>query len=198
VAKPLLPTSRPVRHAENERRVEGLILNRPAVEAGERPLGFPLPGDLHRRWESLPATSVRRPLHSLLGADRPHRDAERGVIEWAAAGLTCGDAPWLMAFVIVMNAQNTTARRCAWCSPAWGENSRMVVTRRSQQVELACPPRSVVSSEAARVLDGSEGVAICTLNGRRCGAPSAVQRVVQATPDWMPNAMAKSQGAAAP
>ena len=155
--KTLLATVQAVRML-NERRVERLILTRPAVEDGER-LGF-LPGDLQQKVDPY-LRPLYDALHSLLGADRTTGMLERGVIEVAPLaymrGRTLADA-----FVIVDEAQNTTAAQMRMVLTRLGENSRMVVTGDPSQVDL---PAHQVSglSEAARVLDGVEGVAICTL-----------------------------------
>ncbi|APD48788.1 PhoH family protein [Synechococcus sp. CS-602] len=172
--KTLLATVQAVRML-NERRVERLILTRPAVEAGER-LGF-LPGDLQQKVDPY-LRPLYDALHSLLGADRTTGMLERGVIEVAPLaymrGRTLADA-----FVIVDEAQNTTAAQMRMVLTRLGENSRMVVTGDPSQVDL---PAHQVSglSEAARVLDGVEGVAICTLTVADVVRHPLVQRVVQA------------------
>jgi len=101
-----------------ERKVERLILTRPAVEAGER-LGF-LPGDLQQKVDPY-LRPLYDALHSLLGAEKTTVLLEKGVIEVAPLaymrGRTLSDA-----FVILDEAQNTT--------PA---QMRMVLTRPSCQ-----------------------------------------------------------------
>ncbi|NQV10703.1 MAG: PhoH family protein [Cyanobacteria bacterium] len=172
--KTLLATVQAVRML-HERRVEKLILTRPAVEAGER-LGF-LPGDLQQKVDPY-LRPLYDALHSLLGAERTTGLLERGVIEVAPLaymrGRTLADA-----FVIVDEAQNTTAAQMRMVLTRLGENSRMVVTGDPSQVDL---PAHQVSglSEAARVLDGVEGVAICNLTVADVVRHPLVQRVVQA------------------
>jgi len=158
-----------------ERRVERLILTRPAVEAGER-LGF-LPGDLQQKVDPY-LRPLYDALHTLLGAERTAGLLERGVIEVAPLaymrGRTLADA-----FVIVDEAQNTTAAQMRMVLTRLGENSRMVVSGDPSQVDL---PRHQTSglAEAARVLAGVEGVAICTLTDADVVRHPVVQRVVQA------------------
>ncbi|MCT0214354.1 MULTISPECIES: PhoH family protein [unclassified Synechococcus] len=158
-----------------ERRVERLILTRPAVEAGER-LGF-LPGDLQQKVDPF-LRPLYDALHGLLGAERTGGLLERGVIEVAPLaymrGRTLADA-----FVIVDEAQNATAAQMRMVLTRLGENSRMVVSGDPSQVDL---PRHQISglAEAARVLDGVEGVAICTLTDADVVRHPVVQRVVQA------------------
>ncbi|TVS06408.1 MAG: PhoH family protein [Cyanobium sp. PLM2.Bin73] len=158
-----------------DRRVERLILTRPAVEAGER-LGF-LPGDLQQKVDPY-LRPLYDALHMLLGAERTAVLLEKGVIEVAPLaymrGRTLADA-----FVILDEAQNTTGAQMRMVLTRLGENSRMVVTGDPSQTDL---PSAVVSGlvDAAQVLDGVEGVAICHLSAADVVRHPLVQRLVQA------------------
>ena len=158
-----------------ERRVERLVLTRPAVEAGER-LGF-LPGDLQQKVDPY-LRPLYDALHTLLGAERTTGLLEKGVIEVAPLaymrGRTLADA-----FVILDEAQNTTTGQMRMLLTRLGENSRMVVTGDPSQVDL---PAGVTSglSEAAQVLEGIEGVAICRLTSADVVRHPLVQRLVEA------------------
>jgi phosphate starvation-inducible PhoH-like protein len=158
-----------------ERKVERLILTRPAVEAGER-LGF-LPGDLQQKVDPY-LRPLYDALHSLLGQERTAALIEKNVIEVAPLaymrGRTLADA-----FVILDEAQNTTTAQMRMVLTRLGENSRMVVTGDPTQVDL---PAGVTSglSEAAEVLEGVEGVAICRLSAADVVRHPLVQRLVTA------------------
>ena len=158
-----------------ERKVERLILTRPAVEAGER-LGF-LPGDLQQKVDPY-LRPLYDALHSLLGQERTAALIEKNVIEVAPLaymrGRTLADA-----FVILDEAQNTTTAQMRMVLTRLGENSRMVVTGDPTQVDL---PAGVTSglSEAAEVLEGVEGVAICRLLAADVVRHPLVQRLVTA------------------
>jgi phosphate starvation-inducible PhoH-like protein len=155
--------------------VERLILTRPAVEAGER-LGF-LPGDLQQKVDPY-LRPLYDALHSLLGQERTAALIEKNVIEVAPLaymrGRTLADA-----FVILDEAQNTTTAQMRMVLTRLGENSRMVVTGDPTQVDL---PAGVTSglSEAAEVLEGVEGVAICRLSAADVVRHPLVQRLVTA------------------
>ncbi len=158
-----------------ERKVERLILTRPAVEAGER-LGF-LPGDLQQKVDPY-LRPLYDALHTLLGSERTAALLEKGVIEVAPLaymrGRTLADA-----FVILDEAQNTTTAQMRMVLTRLGENSRMVVTGDPTQVDL--PPGMVSGlTEAAQVLDGVEGVAICHLSAADVVRHPLVQRLVTA------------------
>ena len=158
-----------------ERKVERLILTRPAVEAGER-LGF-LPGDLQQKVDPY-LRPLYDALHSLLGAEKTTVLLEKGVIEVAPLaymrGRTLSDA-----FVILDEAQNTTPAQMRMVLTRLGERSRMVVTGDITQVDL---PSTVQSGlvEASEVLEGVEGVAVCRLTAADVVRHPLVQRVVEA------------------
>ena len=161
-----------------ERKVERLVLTRPAVEAGER-LGF-LPGDLQQKVDPY-LRPLYDALHALLGAERTGALLEKGVIEVAPLaymrGRTLADA-----FVILDEAQNTTTAQMRMVLTRLGEHSRMVVTGDPTQVDLPYGVKSGLQ-EAAQVLQGVEGVAICELTAADVVRHPLVQRLVEAYAD---------------
>ncbi|MCS5692521.1 PhoH family protein [Cyanobium sp. FGCU-6] len=172
--KTFLATVQAVRLLQ-ERRVERLILTRPAVEAGER-LGF-LPGDLQQKVDPF-LRPLYDALHALLGNERTGQLLEKGTIEVAPLaymrGRTLADA-----FVILDEAQNTTCAQMRMALTRLGENSRMVVTGDTTQIDL--PPGQLSGLvEAAQVLQGVEGVAICRFGDADVVRHPLVQRLVQA------------------
>ena len=172
--KTFLATVQAVRMLQ-ERKVERIILTRPAVEAGER-LGF-LPGDLQQKVDP-----YLRPLYDalniLLGSERTGVLLEKGVIEVAPLaymrGRTLADA-----FVILDEAQNTTSAQMRMTLTRLGERSRMVVTGDITQIDLPTTQTSGLV-EAAKVLRGMEDVAICNFSDADVMRHPLVQRIVQA------------------
>ena len=159
----------------HERRVERLVLTRPAVEAGER-LGF-LPGDLQQKVDPY-LRPLYDALHTLLGKERCEALQEKGVIEVAPLaymrGRTLADA-----FVILDEAQNTSCAQMRMVLTRLGENSTMVVTGDVTQIDL--PPGQLSGLvEAEQVLGGVEGVAICRFGEADVVRHPLVQRLVQA------------------
>ena len=158
-----------------ERKVERLVLTRPAVEAGER-LGF-LPGDLQQKVDPY-LRPLYDALHSLLGSEKTSSLLEKGVIEVAPLaymrGRTLEDA-----FVILDEAQNTTSAQMRMVLTRLGERSRMVVTGDETQVDL---PFGQVSGlvEASELLQNVEGVAVCRLTAADVVRHPIVQRVINA------------------
>ncbi|HJN35855.1 MAG: PhoH family protein [Prochlorococcus sp.] len=159
----------------SERRVERLVLTRPAVEAGER-LGF-LPGDLQQKVDPY-LRPLYDALHCLLSPEKTTALLEKGVIEVAPLaymrGRTLADS-----FVILDEAQNTTTAQMRMVLTRLGERSRMVVTGDTTQADL--PPGQLSGlDEAADVLEGVEGIAICRLTSADVVRHPLVQRLVDA------------------
>jgi phosphate starvation-inducible PhoH-like protein len=156
-------------------QVQRVVLTRPAVEAGER-LGL-LPGDLQQKVDPY-LRPLYDALHTLLGQERTTALIEKNVIEVAPLaymrGRTLADA-----FVILDEAQNTTPAQMRMVLTRLGEGSRMVVTGDPTQIDL--PPNQLSGLiEAAQVLEGVEGVAICQLTAADVVRHPLVQRLVNA------------------
>ena len=172
--KTFLATVQAVRTLQ-DRRVERLVLTRPAVEAGER-LGF-LPGDLQQKVDPY-LRPLYDALHLLLGKERTDVLLEKGVIEVAPLAYMRGRS-LADAFVILDEAQNTTPAQMRMALTRLGERSRMVVTGDITQIDL--PPGQLSGLvEAAEVLQGVEGVAICRFGDADVVRHPLVQRLVQA------------------
>tara|TARA_Y100001968_G_scaffold294253_1_gene300698 strand:+ start:4391 stop:5359 length:969 start_codon:yes stop_codon:yes gene_type:complete len=158
-----------------EKKIEKIILTRPAVEAGES-LGF-LPGDLQQKVDPY-LRPLYDSLHTLLGLEKTSTLLEKGVIEVAPLaymrGRTLEDA-----FVILDEAQNTTSAQMRMALTRLGERSRMVVTGDVTQVDL---PKGQLSGllEAIQVLKEVEGISICRLTSADIVRHPIVQRVVEA------------------
>ncbi len=159
----------------SERKVERLVLTRPAVEAGER-LGF-LPGDLQQKVDPY-LRPLYDALHALLGAEKTTTLLEKGVIEVAPLAYMRGRT-LEEAFVILDEAQNTTPAQMRMVLTRLGERSRMVVTGDTSQVDL---PTGQLSGllDAAEVLADIKGVAVCRLTSADVVRHPLVQRVVDA------------------
>jgi phosphate starvation-inducible PhoH-like protein len=157
------------------KRVNRIILARPAVEAGEK-LGF-LPGDLQEK-----VNPYLRPLYDalydMLDADRVERLLERGVIEVAPIafmrGRTLNDA-----FVILDEAQNTTSEQMKMFLTRIGFGSKAVVTGDITQIDLP-PGRISGLVESLKVLHGIEGIGTVYFDERDVVRHALVQQIVKA------------------
>jgi len=161
-------------HMLYQRRVERLILSRPALEAGER-LGF-LPGDLKDKIDP-----YLRPLYDALFdvlGDQAGRLIEQGVIEVAPLAFMRGRT-LSRAFVILDEAQNTTAAQMKMVLTRLGEDSQLVVTGDPGQSDLP-GGRPEGLNEALAILEGVEGVAIQHFSDSDVVRHALVSRIVRA------------------
>ncbi len=159
----------------SQRKVERLVLTRPAVEAGER-LGF-LPGDLQQKVDPY-LRPLYDALHLLLGLEKTNALLEKGIIEVAPLAYMRGRT-LDEAFVILDEAQNTTSAQMRMVLTRLGERSRMVVTGDVTQVDLPKGQRSGLV-EASEILSCVKGVAVCRLTSKDIVRHPLVQRVVDA------------------
>jgi phosphate starvation-inducible PhoH-like protein len=136
-----------------KREVARIVLTRPAVEAGER-LGF-LPGDIYEKVHPY-LRPLYDALYDMLEAEKVAALVEKGAIEVAPLaymrGRTLNDS-----FIILDEAQNTTAEQMKMFLTRLGFSSKMVVTGDITQVDL---PASRTSGliEIQSILRGIEGV----------------------------------------
>ena len=162
-------------HMLYQRRVERLILSRPALEAGER-LGF-LPGDLKEKIDP-----YLRPLYDalfdVLGGDQTARLIEQGVIEVAPLAFMRGRT-LSRAFVILDEAQNTTSAQMKMVLTRLGEDSQLVVTGDPGQSDLP-GGRPEGLNDALSILEGVEGVGIQRFSDLDVVRHPLVSRIVRA------------------
>ena len=161
-------------HLLYERRVERLILSRPALEAGER-LGF-LPGDLKEKIDP-----YLRPLYDALFdvmGEQCVKLMESGVIEVAPIAFMRGRT-LARAFVILDEAQNCSSAQMKMFLTRLGEDSRMVVTGDPSQSDLP-GGRAEGFNGALNILQGVEGVAIARFTDKDVVRHPLVSRIVKA------------------
>ena len=133
--------------------VERIILSRPAVEAGEQ-LGF-LPGDMREKVDPY-LRPLYDALHDMMPAQQVQKRLESGEIEVAPLAFMRGRT-LAKAFVILDEAQNTTAVQMKMFLTRLGENSRMVITGDLSQVDLPRGTRSGLR-DAREALADVEGI----------------------------------------
>ena len=168
--------------AFRDKKINRIILTRPAVEAGER-LGF-LPGDLQSKVDP-----YLRPLYDalfdMLGAETYQKYLERGNIEVAPLaymrGRTLDDS-----FIILDEAQNTSREQMKMFLTRMGFNSKVVITGDVTQIDLPADKTSGLK-EAIRVLKNVEGIGICELTDQDVVRHVMVQRIIKAYDDYYNN-----------
>ena len=158
-----------------DKRVERIILTRPAVEAGEA-LGF-LPGDLQEKL--LPyLRPLYDALYDMLGAEETAKLMEKRAVEIAPLAYMRGRT-LSNAFIILDEAQNTTMEQMMMFLTRLGENSRMVVTGDITQVDLPRNKRSGLKG-AAEVLEGIDGISIFRFDKNDVVRHPLVSKIIQA------------------
>jgi phosphate starvation-inducible protein PhoH and related proteins len=157
------------------KRVNRIILARPAVEAGEK-LGF-LPGDLQDKVDP-----YLRPLYDalfdLMDFERVTKLLEKRVIEVAPLafmrGRTLSDA-----FIILDEAQNSTSEQMKMFLTRIGFGSKAVITGDVTQIDLPSGRKSGLV-EARRVVSDIEGIAFIEFNEKDVVRHRLVQMIVKA------------------
>lgn len=156
-------------------RINRIVLVRPVVEAGER-LGY-LPGDLMEK-----IAPYLRPLYDafydLLPAERFDRYIEKGVIELAPLaymrGRTLNDS-----FIILDEAQNTTAEQMKMFLTRLGFGSKAVVTGDVTQIDLPGNKESGLKV-VHKILNNIEGISFIKLSNHDVVRHEIVQKIVRA------------------
>ena len=115
-----------------EKRIDRVILSRPAVEAGEK-LGF-LPGDMKEKVDPY-LRPLYDALYELFGADKIEKKIETGEIEIAPLAIMRGRT-LKNCFAILDEAQNATETQIKMFLTRIGENSKLVVNGDPSQVDL--------------------------------------------------------------
>ena len=164
--------------ALQRKEVSRIILTRPAVEAGER-LGF-LPGTLSDKIDPY-LRPLFDALHEMLDPEAVPKLMASGTIEVAPLaymrGRTLNDS-----FIVLDEAQNTTAEQLQMFLTRLGFNSKMVITGDSSQVDL---PRGVSGlKNAAKILGRLDDVAFVDLGSEDVVRHELVAQIVDAYEDY--------------
>ncbi len=115
-----------------EKKIERVILSRPAVEAGEK-LGF-LPGDMKEKVDPY-LRPLYDALYELFGTDKIDKKIESGEIEIAPLAFMRGRT-LKNCFAILDEAQNATETQIKMFLTRIGENSKLVVNGDPSQIDL--------------------------------------------------------------
>ena len=161
--------------ALKNKRVERIVLVRPAVEAGES-LGF-LPGDIRAKVDPY-LRPVYDALHDMLAAEKIRKLMEVGTIEISPLAFMRGRT-LNNCFVILDEAQNTTSAQMKMFLTRLGENSRAVITGDITQIDLVNKKASgLIRSQ--KVLAGIKGIKFVYLTEKDVVRHKLVQDVIKA------------------
>ncbi|MDT5078601.1 MAG: phosphate starvation-inducible protein PhoH [Mycobacterium sp.] len=180
--------------ALQSKQVDRIILTRPAVEAGER-LGF-LPGTLSEKIDPY-LRPLYDALHDMMDSELIPKLMSAGVIEVAPLGYMRGRT-LNNAFIILDEAQNTTAEQMKMFLTRLGFGSKIVVTGDITQVDLPGGATSGLRS-AVRVLDGINDIHVSELTSADVVRHRLVSEIVDAyARSEEPTAMNRAERRAGP
>jgi phosphate starvation-inducible PhoH-like protein len=172
------------------KKVNRIILARPAVEAGER-LGF-LPGTLQEKIDPY-LRPLYDALYDMLEPEKVDRFLEKNVIEIAPIafmrGRTLNDS-----FIILDEAQNTTSEQMKMFVTRMGLNSKVVITGDITQIDLPGGKRSGLL-EAIEILKNVEGLVFLYFDETDVVRHNLVQRIIRAYDDRKGRANGAAQNA---
>ncbi len=157
------------------KRVNRIILARPAVEAGER-LGF-LPGTLQEKVDPY-LRPLYDALYDMLEPEKVDKYLEKNIIEIAPIafmrGRTLNDS-----FIILDEAQNTTPEQMKMFLTRMGFNSKAVITGDITQIDLPASKKSGMV-EAMEILREVDGISFVRFDETDVVRHHLVQRIVRA------------------
>ena len=158
-----------------EKKVERIILSRPAVEAGER-LGF-LPGDMKEKIDPY-LRPLYDSLYDLLDYDKIQRKIESGSIEIAPLAFMRGRT-LKNSFAILDEAQNATETQIKMFLTRIGEKSKLVVNGDPSQVDLPNKNQSgLIKSQA--ILKGIKEISVINFDHQDVMRHPLVTKIVEA------------------
>ena len=158
-----------------EKKIEKVILSRPAVEAGER-LGF-LPGDMKEKVDPY-LRPLYDALYDLFGYEKIQRKIETGAIEIAPLAFMRGRT-LKNSFAILDEAQNATLTQIKMFLTRIGENSKLVVNGDPSQVDLINKNHSgLVKSK--KILKNVKEIKVIEFDHRDVVRHPLVSKIIQA------------------
>jgi phosphate starvation-inducible PhoH-like protein len=156
-------------------RVQRILLVRPVVEAGER-LGF-LPGDLEQKIDPY-LRPLYDALHEMLGFEKVARLLEKNIIELAPLAYMRGRT-LNESFIILDEAQNTTAEQMKMFLTRIGFGTTAVITGDITQIDLRRTQQSGLK-QAMEILRNVEGITFTHFTPQDVVRHALVQKIVEA------------------
>ena len=158
-----------------EKKVERIILSRPAVEAGEK-LGF-LPGDMKDKIDPY-LRPLYDSLYDLLDYDKIQRKIQSGEIEIAPLAFMRGRT-LKNSFAILDEAQNATQTQIKMFLTRIGENSKLVINGDPSQIDLPNKNQSGLAKSQA-VLKEIKEISIVNFDHKDVMRHPLVTKIVEA------------------
>tara|TARA_Y100000590_G_scaffold253323_1_gene284578 strand:+ start:2603 stop:3610 length:1008 start_codon:yes stop_codon:yes gene_type:complete len=161
-----------------EKKIERIILSRPAVEAGER-LGF-LPGDMREKVDPY-LRPLYDSLYDLLDFEKIQKKIEIGDIEIAPLAFMRGRT-LKNSFAILDEAQNATDTQIKMFLTRIGENSKIVINGDPSQIDL--PNKSLSGlNRSKKLLGGLSEISVVDFDHKDVVRHPLVSKIVKAYSD---------------
>ena len=162
-------------NALKEKKVNKIILTRPAVEAGEN-LGF-LPGDLKEKLDPY-MQPLYDALKDMIPSEKLKKFIEKEIIQIAPLAFMRGRT-LDNAFVILDEAQNTSHSQMKMFLTRMGANTKFIITGDPGQIDL---PKKIVSGlkEALIILDSTNGIDIIHFDEKDVLRNKIVKKIINA------------------
>ncbi|HEX8547295.1 MAG TPA: PhoH family protein [Cytophagaceae bacterium] len=161
--------------ALKNKEVKKIVITRPAVEAGES-LGF-LPGDLKEKVDPY-LRPIYDALDDMVPIDKLKYYYENRIIEIAPLAYMRGRTLH-NAFILLDEAQNTTAMQMKMFLTRMGPSSKMVVTGDRSQIDLPGKQKSGLI-ESLEILKNVDGIGVVELNSKDVMRHKLVARIIRA------------------
>jgi phosphate starvation-inducible PhoH-like protein len=158
-----------------EKKVEKVILSRPAVEAGEK-RGF-LPGDMKEKVDPY-LRPLYDALYELFGFEKIDKKIETGEIEIAPLAFMRGRT-LKNSFAILDEAQNATSTQIKMFLTRIGENSKLVVNGDPSQIDLINKSHSGLT-KSKEVLQNVDEIKIINFDHRDVVRHPLVSKIIKA------------------
>ena len=158
-----------------EKKIDRVILSRPAVEAGER-LGF-LPGDMKEKVDPY-LRPLYDALYDLFGYDQIQRKIDNGSIEIAPLAFMRGRT-LKNSFAILDEAQNATLTQIKMFLTRIGENSKLVVNGDPSQIDLINKNHSGLI-KSKKILKDIKEIKVIEFDHRDVVRHPLVSKIIQA------------------
>lgn len=160
--------------ALKRKEVNRIILTRPVVEAGES-LGY-LPGTMEEKVDPY-IRPLYDALYDMMDMERANQLVESGIVEIAPLAFMRGRT-FNDSFIVLDEAQNTTAEQMKMFLTRLGFNSKMVVTGDVTQLDL--PQGRSGLTGVRKILDGIDDISFCDLTGKDIVRHTLVAKIVEA------------------
>ena len=158
-----------------EKKIDRVILSRPAVEAGEK-LGF-LPGDMKEKVDPY-LRPLYDALYDLFGFEKIQKKIETGEIEIAPLAFMRGRT-LKNSFAILDEAQNATSTQIKMFLTRIGENSKLVVNGDPSQIDLLNKSHSGLI-KSKKILEKIKEIKILEFDHKDVVRHPLVSKIIQA------------------